>query len=225
MQLKAVEGGRYCHVWGVAWLITVGSRFDDYIYCTSLLQLKLIMTIHTLNSFLITRWILKSLWSLELLLELRISLTLHTSHFTLPSCLRLSLMLPPTVSRVVCLGIKHPSGAYEQIFITVRQSRVCWCGAHSLTRRWVCRLKLLLALARAVILGSESSGTRDHILLSQIRDFPFRRILRLAGLRWRYSTPPPHRNSFCLANSWCFIIFGRPCTEHLSSRVQYPYPM
>jgi hypothetical protein len=43
-----------------------------------------------------------------------------------------------------------------------------------------------------VILGSESRGTRDNILLSQIRDFPFRRLIRLAGLRWRYSTPPPH---------------------------------
>jgi hypothetical protein len=29
-------------------------------------------------------------------------------------------------------------------------------------------------------------------LLSQIWDFPFRRLLRLAGLRWMYSTPPPH---------------------------------
>jgi hypothetical protein len=35
-------------------------------------------------------------------------------------------------------------------------------------------------------------GTCDHILLSQIRGFPLRRLLRLAGLRWRYSTPPPH---------------------------------
>jgi hypothetical protein len=51
---------------------------------------------------------------------------------------------------------------------------------------------MLLALASAIFLGSESLGTRDHILLSQIWDFPFRRLLRLAGSRWRYSTPPPH---------------------------------
>jgi hypothetical protein len=65
----------------------------------------------------------------------------------------------------------------------------------SLTRGWVCHIQLLLALASAVILGSESRGTRDHILLSQIRDFPFCRLLRLAGLRWKYSTSPPHGNT------------------------------
>jgi hypothetical protein len=46
-------------------------------------------------------------------------------------------------------------------------------GALSLTRGRVCRLQLLLALASAVILGSESRGARDHILLPQIRDFLF----------------------------------------------------
>jgi hypothetical protein len=87
----------------------------------------------------------------------------------------------------------------------------------SLTRGWVCRLQLLLVLASAVIPRSESRGNNDHILLPQIRDspnmvgqfpifippppeqggpviapgigFPFRRLLRLAGRRWRYSNP------------------------------------
>jgi hypothetical protein len=57
-------------------------------------------------------------------------------------------------------------------FITVREMRICWHGALSLTRGRVCRLQLLLALAGAVILGSESLGTCDHILLSQIWDPP-----------------------------------------------------
>jgi hypothetical protein len=87
----------------------------------------------------------------------------------------------------------------------------------SLTTGRVCRLQLLLALASAVI-RSESRRTHDHILLFQIRDspnlegqfpvfiplgtgwpsytpkhwVPFRCLLRLAGLRWKYSTPPRH---------------------------------
>jgi hypothetical protein len=66
----------------------------------------------------------------------------------------LSLILRSTVSRPVCLGIKHPWGAYDQSFITIRQLRVCWCGALSLTRGRVCRLQYLLALSSAVIEAS-----------------------------------------------------------------------
>jgi hypothetical protein len=214
-----------------------------------------------------------------------------------------------TDCRSASLGIKHPSGAYDQIFIAVRQLRVCWCGPlfdkrtglsftiSSVPRQrshfwvwvpwdswqyftvsdsrllfssppttrgvavevfdpastleyfllllfesesyittdsqsaslswnkapvWLLRpdfyycqtiaglsmwgdlsdertglsFTFAAGLARAVIFGSESRRTRDHTLMSQIRDFPFRRLLRFAGLRWRYSTPPPHGRPF-----------------------------
>jgi hypothetical protein len=56
-------------------------------------------------------------------------------------------------------------------------SQLYTCGhrpyiTSSLTRGWVCRLQLLRALASAVIIRSESHGTHDHIVLSQVRDFP-----------------------------------------------------
>jgi hypothetical protein len=58
------------------------------------------------------------------------------------------------------------------IFIQLNICGHCPYVISSLARRRVCRLQFLLVLASAVILGSESSGTRDHILVSQIRDSP-----------------------------------------------------
>jgi hypothetical protein len=55
------------------------------------------------------------------------------------------------------------------------QRNTCGYSPHatsSLMRGWVCHLQLLLSLASAVILGSESRGARNHILLFQFRDSP-----------------------------------------------------
>jgi hypothetical protein len=122
----------------------------------------------------------------------------------------------------VCLGIKQPSGAYDQIFISVRQLRVCWCGVLSLTRGRVCRLQLLPGLARAVNFGSGYHGSSDYILLPQIRDFPSRRLLRLAGLRWRYSTPPPHGSRRRLTYTLISSRHG-PCTENTATPLLRAY--
>jgi hypothetical protein len=68
----------------------------------------------------------------------------------------------------VSLGAK-PLEAYYQWFF---QLDLCGHSPYvtsSLRRGSVCRLQLLLALASAVILGCESRGTHDQILLFQLR--------------------------------------------------------
>jgi hypothetical protein len=69
---------------------------------------------------------------------------------------------------------------------------------------------MLLALASAVFLWSESLGTRDHTLLSLIGDFFFRRLIRLAGSRWRCSTPPPHGYNSVTAFTSLISTLHRP---------------
>jgi hypothetical protein len=64
-----------------------------------------------------------------------------------------------------------PSDARPVILFS--KLNTCSCSPYvtsPLMRGRVCRLQLLLVFVSAVILRSESSGTHDHILLSQIRD-------------------------------------------------------
>jgi hypothetical protein len=126
------------------------------------------------------------------------------------------VMLRPTGQSASLYWYQAPPGAQDQIFVAVRQLRVSWCGAPSLMKWRVCRLQLLLSLARAVNLGSESRGTRDHILYCLRFEAPPtwrarspylhppttvwssytpRHWLPFALLRWRYSNLPPHGRS------------------------------
>jgi hypothetical protein len=73
--------------------------------------------------------------------------------------------LRPTLSRPPCRGIKHPSGAQDQIFYCCQTvaGLVMW-GALS-DERTALSFTIAAGPASWVILGSESRGTRDYILL------------------------------------------------------------
>jgi hypothetical protein len=121
-------------------------------------------------------------------------------------------MLRPTVSGPIYLGVKPPSGIEDQIFITLRQSRFVDVG-RPLTRGRISCSQLSLALAGAVILGSEYCLRFEISLTWRARSpylfppgpewsvipsgtgSPFRSFLRLARLLWWYSNPPPSRKS------------------------------
>jgi hypothetical protein len=60
-------------------------------------------------------------------------------------CLQV-VILPPTVSRLDCLGVGPPSGAHDQNLITVGYLRSSCCGAPCLTRGRVCNLLVQFAV-------------------------------------------------------------------------------
>jgi hypothetical protein len=117
---------------------------------------------------------------------------------SLPDGFEVEVILRPTVSRPVRLGVRHPSGTSDQFFfllqIFFRQLRVCYFLAPSLTWGRVCNLLLMVGLASAVPFVSEYCGTLNSILLSQSLGihptwrarFPY---LYPPGTRWPEYTP------------------------------------
>jgi hypothetical protein len=147
---------------------------------------------------------------------------------------------------IVSLGVRHPSGTRDQFLILLeiffRQLQVSYFVVPSLTIGLVCNLLLLLDLASAVPLESESCRTQDHILLSQFSrlpqpgrpgpriyipqerggpdippgtGFPFRCLLRLAELRWRYSIPPPQGGKLTDLITEPITIYGYKEITHI----------
>jgi hypothetical protein len=96
---------------------------------------------------------------------------------------KVKVMLRPTFSRPVCLCVKHPPGAYDQIFITVRQL-LCWCGALSLTRERVCRLQCCWSSLAQSFLGPSPTGLVTIFYYLRVETPPTWRA------RYQYLYPP-----------------------------------
>jgi hypothetical protein len=113
------------------------------------------------------------------------------------SKVKVKVTLRLMVSQSVSLGVEpHLGHMTRYLFLSDSYGLVLW-GALSHERTGLSFVYTAGPFQR-VFLGSESLGTREHILLSKIWDFPFRRLLRLAGSRWRYR-PPLARYPFCIA--------------------------
>jgi hypothetical protein len=141
---------------------------------------------------------------------------LHSRSCTL-SCtavinVKVKVTLRLTVSQSVSLGVEpHKCLLLFDNYSLVFVGRPLWREDESVF------LHRLLVLASAVFLGSESLGTRHHILLTQIWDIPYRRLLQLAGSRWRYSTPPPSNLSYNIFSLYGFSTDYIENTRHVTA--------
>jgi hypothetical protein len=108
-----------------------------------------------------------------------------------PNFVKVKVTLRLTVIQSVCLGVRHPFGAHDQILLFLLFCR---------------KIALLFVLGRpvwredrsvicsATCQWSESQRTRNHTLLSHLRLLGSLYVgsYDSQGLRWKNSYPPPH---------------------------------
>jgi hypothetical protein len=141
-----------------------------------------------------------------------------------------------SVGQSVLVSSTHLGPATKLFFlleILFTQLRVCYFVAPSLTRGRVCNLlyNCFWALPEQSLLGEVSQSLQPYFTVSfetpptwrarfpylyppgtgwpsytQGIGFPFCRLLRLAGLRWRYSNPPPHGSTYSCAKFLDLIL-------------------
>jgi hypothetical protein len=93
-----------------------------------------------------------------------------------------------SVNQSVSLGVEPHLGFMTRYLLLFDIYGLVLWGAHSDERTGLSFVYAGSPRQRSLS-RAESLGSRNHILLSQFWDFPFRHLLRLAGSRWRYSTP------------------------------------
>jgi hypothetical protein len=132
--------------------------------------------------------------------------------------LSLSLMLRPTVIRPVCLGTKHPSGAYNQILLLsdscefVDVGRALWREDGSVVYN-CCRSSPAQSFS-----GPSPVGLSTIFYCLRFDTSVFSRLLRL---RRRYLTTPSHGITSGLIWVSCYITSGRTTRENV---FQSPIP-
>jgi hypothetical protein len=97
--------------------------------------------------------------------------------------LSVSLMLRPTVNRPVCLGVKHPSVAYDQIFIT--------CVTVTVLFLWGALSDERSGLSFVCAVGPCQRS------LSRVRAWDLRPYFTVSHLRLPFSSPPTTRRVTC----------------------------
>jgi hypothetical protein len=150
-------------------------------------------------------------------------------------------MLRPTVSRQVCLGVKPHLGPKTRFLLLSdsyglvdvgsplsREDRsvvynCCWPSpAQSFSGPSPVGLMTIFTISDSRLPQPGGPGSRIYIPLEQggpvtppDTGFPFRRLLRLAGVRWRYPNPPPRRvlNTGAKSSQNHFATDGQPISK------------